>query len=104
LHLNPKFKNKLKGVTVVVLDDYVTNGHTFEAVRNLLTEAGVKKIYLITMGTFKMPYQIQQVDFKDDISNLRYKFEIISKENITLQYNENALITIDQIYEIITDK
>ncbi|HDT9007908.1 TPA: hypothetical protein REF64_002530, partial [Staphylococcus pseudintermedius] len=66
LHLNPKFKNKLKGVTVVVLDDYVTNGHTFEAVRNLLTEAGVKKIYLITMGTFKMPYQIQQVDFKDD--------------------------------------
>ncbi|WP_161728420.1 hypothetical protein [Staphylococcus pseudintermedius] len=56
------------------------------------------------MGTFKMPYQIQQVDFKDDISNLRYKFEIISKENITLQYNENALITIDQIYEIITDK
>ncbi|HCA6975353.1 TPA: phosphoribosyltransferase, partial [Staphylococcus pseudintermedius] len=85
-------------------DDYVTNGHTFEAVRNLLTEAGVKKIYLITMGTFKMPYQIQQVDFKDDISNLRYKFEIISKENITLQYNENALITIDQIYEIITDK
>ncbi|MCO4331148.1 phosphoribosyltransferase [Staphylococcus hyicus] len=104
LYLNPKFKNKLKGATVVVLDDYVTNGHTFEAVRNLLTEAGVKKIYLITMGTFKMPYQIQQVDFKDDISNQRYKFKIISKENITLKYDEKALTTINKIYEIITDK
>lgn len=101
VHLNPKYKDEIKGSTIVVLDDYVTNGHTFETVRILLEKAGAKKIYLITMGTYKNPYQKQDVKLSDDIFQSSYKFTINSKENLYLNYNESALTVIDRIHNII---
>lgn len=46
------YKKKLKGRVVCVFDDYLTNGQTFEALRNLLVSCEVKKIILVTIGKF----------------------------------------------------
>ncbi|XP_068734364.1 uncharacterized protein [Montipora capricornis] len=47
------YKDKLKGRVVCVFDDYLTNGHTFEALRNLLVSCEVKKIIFVSIGKFK---------------------------------------------------
>ena len=46
------YKDKLKGRVVCVFDDYLTNGQTFEALRNLLVSCKVKKIILVSIGKF----------------------------------------------------
>lgn len=104
MHVNPNFRNSIAGKKIVVLDDYVTNGHTFEATRLLLEAAGAAKIYLISIGTYENPYQLQEVNFNGDIFNPNYKFEIINKKDLHFFYNNEALDIIDEIYEIIYNR
>lgn len=52
MNINPSYQNKLKGKVVCVIDDYVTNGTTTEAVRALLESAGVTKIIFVSIGRY----------------------------------------------------
>ena len=47
------YKGKLRGRVVCVLDDFLTNGNTFEALRNLLVACGVGKIIFLSIGKFQ---------------------------------------------------
>lgn len=47
------YKDKLRGRVVCVLDDFLTNGNTFEALRNLLVACGVGKIIFLSIGKFQ---------------------------------------------------
>lgn len=40
----------LKGATVVILDDTVTTGHSVEAARYLITQAGAKRVAAVGLG------------------------------------------------------
>lgn len=46
------YKGKLRGRVVCVLDDFLTYGNTFEALRNLLVACGVRKIIFLSIGKF----------------------------------------------------
>ena len=50
--VNPVYKKKLKNRVVCVIDDYLTNGNTFETLRNLLVACEVKKIIFVAIGKF----------------------------------------------------
>lgn len=52
IRMNGQYKGKLKGRVVCVFDDYLTNGSTFEALRNLLVACQVKKIIFVSIGKF----------------------------------------------------
>eukprot|EP01137_Pigoraptor_chileana_P003161 Opistho-2@42963 len=53
IRISQKYPNeKLRGKTVCVLDDFMTNGATFEALRALLIAAGVERIYFVSFGRF----------------------------------------------------
>lgn len=52
IRMNDPYKGKLKGRVVCVFDDYLTNGSTFEALRNLLVFCQVKKIIFVSIGKF----------------------------------------------------
>lgn len=74
IEINPKYKQKIKGKTVCILDDYVTNGISFEALRNLLEAAGAKRIFFIAIGRFRSrdnkglgSYQKENYSFSGDI-------------------------------------
>lgn len=51
--INPHYKGKLEGKTVCIMDDYITNGCSFEAVRNILEHEKVEKIIFFAFGRFK---------------------------------------------------
>lgn len=63
LCINPDFKKKIDTLrknnkfNVLIFDDYMTHGNTFNAVRVLLETLGVNKIIFVSLGSFNKPFQ-----------------------------------------------
>ncbi|MFJ7831845.1 phosphoribosyltransferase [Peribacillus sp. NPDC097284] len=52
--LNPYYNaSRIRGKEVCVIDDYLTNGISFETARNLLIQAGASKVILLSLGRYK---------------------------------------------------
>lgn len=52
VHLNPFYRGKISGKTVVVFDDYLTYGVSFGWAKSLLMAAGAKSVICIALGRF----------------------------------------------------
>lgn len=105
IHLNPKYEGKLKGRVVCVLDDYLTNGTSFETARNLLLSQNVKKIVCISLGSFDNCYYRQDYHIKGNVFSDGYKYKL-KEEGIlnTDTYNKKAINDIDRIATLILNK
>lgn len=103
IHLNPKYKGKLKGKKVCIIDDYVTNGPSFESVRNLLIHEEVNEIILVAIGTFQQAYHKEEYKIKGNIYEPGYNYSLIKKNRIYGEANEKSSEIINEIYEIIKD-
>ena len=57
IRVNEHYMRKLEGRVVCVFDDYLTNGNTFESLRNLLVACKVSKIIFISIGKFRGFYE-----------------------------------------------
>lgn len=103
--LNPYYSNRIKGKVVCVLDDYVTNGISFETARNLLVKAGADKVILLALGRFKRGkqgvYQNENYDIKGDITDKGYQYHLTSRENLVGSYDDGAREEVNCIYEIL---
>lgn len=103
--LNPNYKKKIKGKTICIIDDFLTNGISFETARNLLLKAGAAKVILLALGRFKRGtygiYQKEEYDINGDIFTKNYNFERASKENINGIYDESSRYEVRNIYNII---
>lgn len=84
IRLNDKYKGKLKGRVVCVFDDYLTQGNTFEALRNLLIKCEVKKIIFVSIGKFKHTRESQYVQKSVSIEGDVYS------GNYTAKFNTDA--------------
>ena len=89
--LNPAYKNKLSGKNVCIFDDYLTHGNSFECARNLLKAAGVNKIIFVTLGTFKMNYQLQNYNLIGDIFSSNYNYKLLNRNIV----NSNSFLIND---------
>ena len=56
LHLDSRYRDKLKGKVICILDDFTTTGSSCEVARHLLTTQGAEKVIFITMGKFSHRY------------------------------------------------
>ncbi len=107
IKLNPYFKNgnKLKGKTVCIIDDYLTNGTSFETARNLLLKAGVRKIIFISLGRFRrfsgVEYYKQDYGFIGDIYSNSFTFNLVNEQDLNGIYNDNAKKDIENLYDIL---
>lgn len=101
LHLNPKYKGKLKGKKICVLDDYFTYGASFESVRNLLIKEEVGEIILVSIGTFKKPYYKEDFKINGDVYQAGYECSLTGKWKINAKANEKSSEIINKIYDII---
>lgn len=66
IHLNPYYKGKLKGETVVVLDDFLTYGLSFGVAAAFLKKAGAKKVIGVAMGKFGGVARRYQIEIEGD--------------------------------------
>lgn len=101
IHLNSKYKGQLKGKKICIIDDYVNNGASFEALRNILKELEVKEIILLAVGTFHKPYIKEEYRVEGDVFRSGFTFEKIETYKISHSPNYEAQQRITEIYEII---
>lgn len=103
--INPYYNKKLKGKKICIIDDYLTNGISFETARNLLINAGASEVILLALGRFKKGvngiYQKETYKLTGDLYRPGYGYEKINSGNLTGMYNRNAREEIKNIYEII---
>jgi len=100
-----KQKNRIRGKVVCVLDDYLTNGISFETARNLLLEAGARKVILVALGRYRKGvqgiYQHEVYNLGKGITNPGYNYELISRQRLVGTYNHEARNEVRRIYEIL---
>ncbi len=84
LILNQNFKSKIEKLRrenkfkVLIFDDYMTHGNTFNAVRNLLKAEGVNKIIFVSLGSFAKPFQKNDYQITGSIYQPGYSTQLIS--------------------------
>ncbi|MBU8768769.1 phosphoribosyltransferase [Cytobacillus oceanisediminis] len=105
LNINPQYKKKIKGKVICILDDYLTNGTSFETLRNLLMAAGAKKVIFVSLGRFRrssgIEYFKQDYNLSGDVYGTNYTYELIKESDIKGQYNSAAREEIKSLYDII---
>ncbi|PEA83814.1 phosphoribosyltransferase [Bacillus pseudomycoides] len=105
--LNPYYSNKIKGKVVCVIDDYTTNGISFETARNLLLNAGASKVILVALGRYRKGqhgiYQHEVYDLSGNITEPGYKYSLNSgsRKHLIGKYNNGARDEVRRIYEIL---
>lgn len=100
--INDAYDNgRLKNKVVCVLDDYLTNGNSFEAVRNILKKEQVKKIIFVSLGRFKRPYFYQDYKINGDVFHPGYKYVLKHKKMIDYGcIDDNARKEVENLYDI----
>lgn len=95
---NNSYDQKLKNKNVWVLDDYCTNGTSFEVVRNFLKDKNLNSLTLISIGNFGKNYIKQEYEniFKD-------KPSLKGKSEYEIIISEDYKNTIDDLTEIINN-
>ena len=56
VHLNPTFRKEIQGRSIVVIDDFTTQGHSFEWAINVLLNAGVSRVICTAIGKYGHRY------------------------------------------------
>jgi len=102
IKLNDIYKGKLKGRTICVLDDFLTNGTSFETARNLLLTQNVKKIIFVSVGRFGSNYVKQDYKITGDVFNHGYNYKLIKSAHVEGSIDNGAIDDINSLYDIIS--
>jgi HAD superfamily hydrolase (TIGR01662 family) len=62
--LNSDYRKKIDGHEILVIDDFCTEGYSFECGRNLLYAAGASAVHCVGFGRYHDGYQIQTPAFE----------------------------------------
>lgn len=94
IRVHDKYKGKLKDRVVCVFDDYLTQGNTFEALRNLLIKCEVKKIIFVSIGKFKRTGESQYVQksfsIEGDVYSGDYTAEFNTDAKHDVKFDDDA--------------
>ncbi|MCC2458312.1 phosphoribosyltransferase [Bacillus cereus] len=105
IKIDPYYRRKLKGKTVCILDDYVTNGTSFEALRNLLMQQGVEKVIFVSLGRFfranGIEYYKQDYEITGNVFDDNYNYQLVNEGDIKGKFNSQAVEDIKELYKII---
>lgn len=106
IHVNDKYKGKLKGRVVCVFDDYLTHGNTFEALRNLLIRCEVKKIIFVSIGKFKHNYESQYIQksfsIEGDVYSGNYTAEFNTAACHEVEFDDAARRSLENLKQLAT--
>jgi len=78
VHLNPKYADKIKNKSILLIDDFITKGYSSECARNLLYRAGAKSVISIACGKYGDAFKNISIDEDFDA------FEVINPDELTI--------------------
>lgn len=102
--LNDYYKGKLKGRTICLLDDFLTNGTSFETARNLLLSQGVKKLIFVSLGRFGSNYYKQDYLIEGDVFQPGgYTYKLVNRTNVGSKgtFKRDAIEDIEALHDIV---
>ena len=100
--INPVYHGKLKNRAGCVIDDFLTNGTSFETARNLLLAENARKIIFVSLGTFGKSYVKQDYELRNNVSTPGYTFNLIGRQYITGNYNRDAMTDIENLVRLLS--
>lgn len=105
--LNPDFQKKIDKLrkenrfNVMVFDDYMTHGNTFNAVRNLLKAEGANKIIFVSLGSFNKPFQKNDYSITGSVYEPGYTANLIGSSELCInQFQQEAKQEVAELYDI----
>ena len=102
--VNKTYQGKLKGRVVCVFDDFLTNGNTFEAMRNLLVACKVKKIIFLSIGKFESrsenSYTQKSFNIQGDVHSTNYTATFTETLEHPVSFNHNARRELTNLKEL----
>ena len=90
----------LKGKNFLIIDDYCTNGTSFETVKNLLNGIEYNKLYCLSIGKFKGQNYIVQDYTKDSLGNWKLA-RLCQLDSKNSQINMDTKTDIDELFRVI---
>lgn len=79
LIINPKIAHLIKGKSVCIIDDYITNGYSAETARHLLLSHGVKNVIVLSIGKFGTNYYSTNYELGGDLTKPNYPYRFINE-------------------------
>ena len=102
--VNKTYQGKLEGRVVCVFDDFLTNGNTFEAMRNLLVACKVKKIIFLSIGKFERSgensYTKKSFNIQGDVHSENYTATFTEALEHPVSFNYNARRELRDLWEL----
>jgi hypothetical protein len=80
VHVNPRYRTRVKDQNVIVFDDFTTTGMSLEWARNLLYAAGAREVILLTIGKYPKQYKIYKPRTHDIIEPFNLKDYDITRD------------------------
>jgi predicted HAD superfamily phosphohydrolase YqeG len=103
VHLNALFRDQIKKRTVVVIDDFTTQGHGFEWAINLLLNAGVSRVICIAIGKYGRRYDSERFPNKgvsfDSFEKCKLTDKHFGNRVTTFSYDDEALREIRESFQ-----
>ena len=62
IHVNPKYKAKIRGKRILVLDDFTTAGYSFETARLMLMRAGAKRVTCVAIAKYRASHVVATIE------------------------------------------
>jgi hypoxanthine phosphoribosyltransferase len=56
--LDPQYRDRIRGKSLLVVDDFVTEGNSLECARNLLLNAGAAEVFGVAIGKYGSGYDV----------------------------------------------
>ena len=110
MFINPEFESKINRLkkqnkfNVMIFDDYMTHGNTFNAVRNLLKNIGANKIIFVSLGSFNKPFQKKDYYIEGSVYDADYKASLTNEEElIHFEYQQQAKWEVAELYDIFNE-
>jgi len=101
----PKVRSKaIENKTILIIDDFITEGFTTEWARNLLFNANAKKVISVSIGAFHDAIEVQSIDksFKwDSFSPVNIDDMYITSNEVLANENSKALEVVANSYKEI---
>jgi hypothetical protein len=98
VHLNAEQKQRILGRRILVIDDFCTEGHSFECARNLLLAAGAASVTSVAVVKYGQGYTVSTPtkDLREPYSPQRYEAADFEHERATGRMDATVL---DEILE-----
>jgi len=102
LVLNAKYKGKVRGRRVVVLDDFTTTGANLEWAKTLLLSADAAEVTMVAVGKYPKPHDRYRFDGEVDPYDLEKNIELRpSLSPLYLERDEGAVESVKRAFEVL---